>query len=310
MSAVLSMSDASVVADGPSAGTLLRRAREAQGLHVAALAVSLKVPVRKIEALEQDRLDELPDAVFARALASSMCRTLKIDPRPILDRLPQVGTPRLVNERSNINAPFRAPGDVAPATWKNRLTRPVSLVVIALLVGAIVLVFVPNMRRDEPLVVKHEDAPGVPMAAMVTQAPSASADAPVAAASAPVDQVVAPPAAQAAVAAPAATSMQPASAAVAPAPAQAVQVPADGAVPATGTVVFRTKGPSWVEVTDAQGVVTLRRLMGPGETAGASGAQPLAITVGSVRDTTVEVRGKPYDLAPVSKDNVARFEVK
>jgi cytoskeleton protein RodZ len=26
--------------------------------------------------------------------------------------------------------------------------------------------------------------------------------------------------------------------------------------------------------------------------------------------TDVEVRGKPYDLAPVSRDNVARFEVK
>ena len=55
-----------------SAGALLRQAREAAGLHVAALAVSLKVPVKKLEALESDRLDLLPDAVFARALASSM----------------------------------------------------------------------------------------------------------------------------------------------------------------------------------------------------------------------------------------------
>ncbi|UUZ68449.1 helix-turn-helix domain-containing protein [Polaromonas sp. P2-4] len=52
----------------PSAGTLLRDAREAAGLHIATLAVSLKVPVKKLEALEQDRFDLLPDLVFARWL--------------------------------------------------------------------------------------------------------------------------------------------------------------------------------------------------------------------------------------------------
>ena len=35
-----------------SAGALLREAREAAGLHIGALAVSLKVPVKKLEALE------------------------------------------------------------------------------------------------------------------------------------------------------------------------------------------------------------------------------------------------------------------
>jgi cytoskeleton protein RodZ len=104
------------LAGGPSAGSLLRQAREAAGLHVAALAVALKVPVRKLEALEDDRYEALPDTVFIRALASSVCRTLKVDPQPILDRLPQGHAPRLVPERQAINAPFRAPGDsVGPA---------------------------------------------------------------------------------------------------------------------------------------------------------------------------------------------------
>jgi cytoskeleton protein RodZ len=100
--------------DGVTAGTLLRRAREATGLHVAALAVSLKVPVRKLEALEEDRYDLLTDAVFVRALASSVCRTLKIDPQPVLDRLPQTTPPRLARDVDGINANFRAPNDAAP----------------------------------------------------------------------------------------------------------------------------------------------------------------------------------------------------
>jgi cytoskeleton protein RodZ len=74
--------------------------------------------------------------------------------------------------------------------------------------------------------------------------------------------------------------------------------------------VFRAKGPSWVQVVDAKGTMVFRKLMEPGETAGASGALPLAVTVGSVKETEVQVRGKPFDLASVSRDNVARFEVK
>ena len=68
----------------PSAGTLLRQAREDSGLHVATLAAALKVPVRKLEALEADRFDLLPDAVFVRALAASVCRNLKLDPAAVL----------------------------------------------------------------------------------------------------------------------------------------------------------------------------------------------------------------------------------
>jgi cytoskeleton protein RodZ len=74
--------------------------------------------------------------------------------------------------------------------------------------------------------------------------------------------------------------------------------------------MFRTKGPSWVEVRDAKGVVTIRKLLEAGQWAGASGTLPLQVTVGRVDQTEVQVRGKPFDLGPVAKDNVARFEVK
>ena len=67
-------------AEGASRPVLLRAAREAAGLHIAALAAALKVPVRKLEALEAGRYGELPDLTFARALASSACRHLKVDP--------------------------------------------------------------------------------------------------------------------------------------------------------------------------------------------------------------------------------------
>ena len=69
----------------PGAGALLKAARERQGLHIAALAAAIKVSPRKLDALENDRWDELPDATFTRALAQTVCRTLKIDARPVLE---------------------------------------------------------------------------------------------------------------------------------------------------------------------------------------------------------------------------------
>ena len=70
-----------------SAGALIRQAREEAGLHIASLAMALKVPVKRLEALEADRFDLLPSAVFSRALASSVCRALKLNPTPVLAQL-------------------------------------------------------------------------------------------------------------------------------------------------------------------------------------------------------------------------------
>ncbi len=85
---------------------------------------------------------------------------------------------------------------------------------------------------------------------------------------------------------------------------------ASGPAEANGLVVFRTRAPSWVQVKDARGTTVLQRLMQPGETATADGALPLSVTVGSAQATEVQVRGRPFDLAPLARDNVARFEVK
>ncbi|MBA3771659.1 MAG: helix-turn-helix domain-containing protein [Ramlibacter sp.] len=266
------------MSDDVTAGTLLRRAREAAGLHVAALAVALKVPPRKLEALEQDRYDLLTDAVFVRALASSMCRHLKVDPQPVLERLPQTAMPRLARYADSINAPYRAPNDGAPPTWFSHLARPVFLAVFGLLLAALVVILLPE-RQEE----------GVAAAALPEAAPGL-----VAVSSSPAEPAVSSPAPGPAV-----------TAVIAPAPVASAPAPA-----ASSVIVFKAKAPSWVEVTDAKGIVAVRKLLAAGEAAGASGALPLKVTIGRVDTTDVQVRGQPFDLRPVSRDNVARFEVK
>ncbi len=303
---------APAIQDGVTAGALLREAREAAGLHVAALAVSLKVPVRKLEALEDNRWDLLTDLVFVRALASSVCRTLKIDPHPILERLPQMAMPRLVRTSDGINTPFRSPGDGAPPTWIDQMTKPVFLAVFALLLGALVLILLPRTQQESGAVgtVDTASVESVPTPQPIVIPTPVSEPAPEARAVAVAANGATPLAAPAAAPASASAGVNTSAGAVsraASAPGAAAGEPASAA---SGIVVFHARGASWIQVTDGKGVTTVRKELQAGEAAGASGVLPLQVTVGRVDQTDVRVRGKPFDMGPVSKDNVARFTIK
>ena len=296
-----------------SAGTLLRQAREAAGLHIAALAVSMKVPVKKLEALESDQLDLLPDAVFARALAGGMCRALKIDPTPVLDRLPGTKKVSLTVESRAANLPFSMAGHSSAGASSMKLGKTAIFTVIALLLGVALVLFVPDLEETKAPADATTEAvePHFPVDAgtttteeLITPAgillPSDSAAVqansptlPVSAAVLPVVPVV-PPANVAPV--------------VVPSPLSPVSAPA--AVSANHVVVFKARASSWVEVTDAKGLVQLRRTIAEGEVAGATGTLPLVVVVGRVDMTDVSVRGKPFDVSKVALGNVARFEVK
>lgn len=278
----------------PTAGAMLKAAREASGLHIAALAVAMKVPVRKLEALEADRFDQMPDAVFVRALAAGVCRALKIDATPIMERLPKSVAPRLGSDDRGINAPFTVPNHSRGIAVPDFLAKPAVLAVVALMLGVLVLVLFPDSRTGA---VKNEVEPVVVPAApvadnSVTAAqlfPSATEPAPVA--SAPVSQAV--PNLPAAVIG-----------------VEATPKAAELSLATTEVVAFKVRGPSWLEVKDAKGVVQLSTTLKAGESASAAGTIPLSVVIGRADVTDVQVRGKPFPLDTIAKDNVARFEVK
>ena len=305
MNAVPSMNEPSEAFAGPSAGALLRQAREAAGLHIGALAVSLKVPVKKIEALEADRVDLLPDTVFARALAASICRTLKVDADHVLARLPQGQMPRLKTDESSLNAAYQGPNFAAQGTLAQRLSKPFVVIGMLLVAAAAFLLVVPlnnDAVKNETVVDKAAHTPASPV---VTASLHPAPNAPAAPAAAENSVVPAPGIEKAPEKAEAV--------AAGPAPADAKAPgsgPETGALRADGIVVFSAKGSAWIEVTDAAGVVQLRKTLSSGETAGASGPSPLKVVVGRVDSVSLKVRGKDFDLAAVTRDNVARFEVK
>ena len=313
----LSMSE--VVESGVTAGGLLKEARQAAGMHIAALAVALKVPVSKLEALEADNYTVLPDTVFVRALASSVCRTLKIDPAPILSLLPQSQSPRLSVDSAGINAPVKGSSGKSSSSSSASFagsgsgSRSVVLVVLALLVGAVVLFFVPRHSTpgdsSDPVPVAVPDAlpanASEPAPAVVPPTVERPADAsisasPAAASAASMPVSAAPPAAA-----------PPAPAAAGSGVSAGAVSAADGAAEApSGPLVLRARGASWVQVRDANGALALQRNLAAGESVSVSAPTPLAVIVGRADATEVIVRGKPFDLTAVARENVARFEVK
>jgi cytoskeleton protein RodZ len=287
---------------GTSAGAMLRAARERQGLHIAALAAAIKIPQRKLEALEADRLDELPDATFARALAMTVCRALKIDAAPVLAQLPQVGGKGLSAVAGGLNAPFRdRPGRAEPTDF-SPLRHPLSWAALAVLVAAAAVFALPAgwwesfWPAGAPVA-----APALPAAASAAASSSAPASAPSAAAS---DSLSAAPATLVA------------SAAAAPAVEVVHSVPGAEmgasavADTAGGLAVLRASDATWVEVVDAGGQVLVQRLLQPGESLGLNGTLPFKLKIGNAAATQLQFRGQGVDLAPVTRDNVARLELK
>lgn len=327
---------------GPSsAGAALRRAREARGLHIAALAATLKVPQSKLEALEADRYQDLPDATFARALARSMCRVLKIEAAPVLAMLPSSGAEASLDRVTpGLNQPFRERSvSQEPVLSAELLKRPAVLGVGVLLVAAIAVYAIPSSWIDEvtsrlravgttttppgpgtattpstsatdtpptnieaPVVAASEAAPSFPPAMTATSSPTTGATA---------GTTTAPAVTTPAPATTAATTAPTTASTATPTAASGAAQPALAGVPGPGTssLKVRAHAESWVEVVDAKGQVLLSRLLRSGDLVDVNGVAPLKLRVGNVSGTELVFRGQPVDLAARSRDNVARIEL-
>lgn len=295
-----------------TAGGLLRQARQARGMHIAALANAMKVTPQKLEALESDRFDELPGATFTRALAQTVCRTLKIDAAPVLALLPSVNGQGLEQMSRGLNEPFRdRPGRQPPTEYLSFLKNPVRLGAIALVALAVVVYLLPaGWVADHLRLPSIASAPasGSPSAAsepavsnVITETVVGVAEPvmPDGAASGATETVHSAPVETGAVpdASPAAATAAPAASASAPA--------------ATGALQLRATSESWVEVLDQRGVALFSRMLQPGETVGLDGVSPLRVKIGNAAATEVTYKGSRVDLAPVtSRGNVAKLELK
>ena len=290
-----------------TAGDLLREAREGHGLHIDVVAAALKVPTQKLQALEDDNIEALPDPVFARALAASVCRALRVDPAPVLAKLPGAVRPSLAQADRPLSGSFRSGAPRTHGGAGGTPSRALLVVVALLLAGAAALVWLPSGAFEQlsqwvsGLTAERSGS------SADTAVPPQSADAP---AGTVVESVPTLPPPSEAPASPPVSTIPPAPGTVAASPS----VPVASATPASSggdALVFVANADSWITVTDATGKALLRRIVTPGETVGLSGTLPLSVVVGHAAGVTVQVKGKPFDLTPLARSGgVARFEVK
>ena len=172
------MTEETTTSTAPShtAGDLLRQYRVAQGFKLDVLAQALRVSPAKLEALEANRLEELPDAMFARALTLAVCRQLKTDAAPVLALLPGQDVSRLAakNERG-LDFPLERPSFLPQSSFVAavRLFSPMRWAAVAVLALALVIGLWPEIHAL--LVFKEEPASGsvvVPVESSAVALPS------------------------------------------------------------------------------------------------------------------------------------------
>ena len=296
--------DAGAVA-APSAGRLLREARERQGLHIAVLAASIKVTQKKLELLEADRFDALPDATFTRALAQTVCRALKIDSAAVLHLLPPPAGHRLEQVGEGLNAPFRErPGVLVQRDGAGFSLGWVFWLTTVILIAAAAVYFLPAGWQRLLPGRNEATAARVPASAATGQPASALPPAPAPTLAAPAGPETLP-------------SAEPTTGPASSAVEGMVEVPGshesdgteDAAATAHGAIQLSTSAPSWVEITDASGRALIARLVAADETLALDGVAPFRVRVGNAPATRLLFRGQPVALV-AARDNSATAELK
>lgn len=281
-----------------TAGQLIRAARVAKGLHTALLSVTLKVPVRQLEALEADQYDAFQGPVFVRALASSVCRQLQLDPSPVLALLPP-SADRLPSHRPSLEPlTYGKPERAGRLAFLRSI--PIQTVFIAVLMLALIaaLLWMPSPSTWSWF-------QSEPKAAAVIEQPMAAAEHVL-----PESE----PAAQAQGTEPVAAVSMPAPAMPAAPVMIAPVVPAQTASSAPalpGAVLgFSATSDSWIEIRNSKNKVIWSRVVHAGDSVEVQYPLPLSVVVGRASVVRMTYKGQPFDLTPHTKVTVARFEVK
>jgi cytoskeleton protein RodZ len=267
-----------VAAEPPSSfGARLAWEREKAGLTVTDIAARLRLHPKQVRAIEQEHLDELPEAAYVRGFVRSYAKIVGIDATPLLADL----NDRIAPPAGSVVDGMTANGDYSPVRAAARETASRQIVIGLAVVGMIALGVIgwySTREQARPVVIKAS-----PPAPAPAQAPAM-----------PADGV---PATPAAISDAATTAEQ--------------DAPAEPEVPARKSLLkMKFSGPSWIEVTDGGGRVLVSQHKAAGDEVLLDGNPPFSVVIGDASKATVEVRGEEFSLTPVTRTNVARFVVK
>lgn len=281
----------------PSVGEQLAAAREARGLAVVDIAQTLKLGVRQVEALEKGAWQALPGQTFIRGFVRNYARLVGVDAALLMAQLDEV----LEKPASGLIVPASQQGAMPSAGSPGRKRdRAVifsggALVVLAALAYFLLPGDLSGMRDSAQSLLDslaRKEEPVAPPAPAVTEPAFPPGATP--------QQIISPqngaPASEGPALAPP-TALAPA--------AGAGATEASSAPAAQLRLVFDKE--SWLEVRDRDNRLIFSQRLAAGSEQVIAGAAPLSLVIGYAPATRLFWQGKPVDLAPHTKGDVARL---
>jgi cytoskeleton protein RodZ len=304
-----------VIAQIPSVGSVLRKAREAKGLPIADIAQTLKLGHRQIEALERDDWSGLPGTTFIRGFVRNYARLLDVDAVPLMHSLDSL----LAKPVDTLAVSETVPAPMS-SSGQSRDGLVVGIGAVILVLAALAYFLLPNdlnvLRSSLQSLIDGNSQQSTTLERQELPAASQSAQEPLFPPGTSGQQLIAPNLATAtsgsdspttpasSVAAPA-----PASEAVTKAPPATETLPVKLAASSTGAsqLRFNIVQESWLEVRDQAGTIVFSQRLPAGSEQAVTGKGPLSVTIGFAPGVRLNANGKTIDLAPHTKGDVARL---
>lgn len=282
-------------------GAELKQARESRGLSIEDVAQQLKFAPRQIESLEAERFERLPGPTIARGMVRNYARLLKLEPEPMLERM----APRVApaTDSAELAARFKQPVPFSDSGRRSTLTYAGFSVGVLLLVAVVAYTWQHESAAPEFV------APAQPQRKADRPAPAvAAAPAPVRAQQPPAPVAKAEPQQPLAQPQPQA---QPQSQTQARPETPEADAEKPKPVPAgIQQLVFHLEKEAWLEVHDGAGRLLVSSLNPAGTDRVVRGRPPFEIVIGNASSVTLTQNGRPVDLKPHIKVEVARFTLK
>ena len=324
-----------------TAGAALEAGRLAKGLTQQDVSNSLRYSVKQIDALEKNAFDLLPDAMITRGFIRSYARLLEIDAEPLLASYRQ-GTASESGKAISVQSSMR-PVHLTKESqpWLKYILASI-LVLLFLLAWLFYVDYMPKPESVEQSKLSDKVGQAVPSDAAevqslpeialpaaqrlaqegvdITGAPAATADTVVNSAT-PADAAVSelkstdmkqpdttqvnpltPPDSKI----PVSTTQSSAPQSVAShSTVQNAEVPLAKPVEKTLTMAFTAR--TWVSIQDKSGKVIHEKMSQNGDQEMMTAAPPLYVVIGNASGARLKVNGQDVDLAPNTKNNVARI---
>jgi cytoskeleton protein RodZ len=318
----------------PLPGAVLAGERQARGWSVEYVASHLKLAIRQVHALEENRYEALPSPVVIRGFIRIYAKMLGIDSTALIAGLPAEPAPVTPQVRPSrtLSTPFSESSLPLRGQHELPIARFAWIAVgVLVIIGAVAALKYgkwDDVKNSSLLQRLHisgaASKPDNAAAPTVDNADPAIAPVVVAdsESTVPSEVVAATPAAvepapAAASSAAATTGNAAAATAIAAAPGPAPTSTPTPA-PATPLIAANLANPlqltisqdSWIEIRRADKSVVVSRIMKAGTTEAFDINQPVSMIVGNAAGVDASLRGKPLALGSTTTNNVARLDLK